>query len=204
MTKMTTIPENYNNIRAEIVELLKAARSTAARNVNSIMTATYWEIGRRIVESEQQRRGPSELRRTTSGTTCQRLDASNLAEGLGISISGKCVHFTVLGPRDRFFRHCRENLASSNVQSTIYARFLQVLPGSANQLPFALVRLRTTAFRQEPGGAILLRNRGSAVWLVCPATGSPDRQPILRTHRALAEQSRHAREGENPPNLATW
>jgi predicted nuclease of restriction endonuclease-like (RecB) superfamily len=54
MTKMTTIPENYNNIRAEIVELLKAARSAVARNVNSIMTATYWEIGRRIVQSEQQ------------------------------------------------------------------------------------------------------------------------------------------------------
>jgi predicted nuclease of restriction endonuclease-like (RecB) superfamily len=52
MTKITTIPDNYNNIRAEIVELLKAARSTAARNVNSIMTATYWEIGRRIVEQE--------------------------------------------------------------------------------------------------------------------------------------------------------
>jgi predicted nuclease of restriction endonuclease-like (RecB) superfamily len=52
MTKMTIIPENYNSIRAEIVELLKAARSTAARNVNSIMTATYWEIGRRIVEQE--------------------------------------------------------------------------------------------------------------------------------------------------------
>jgi predicted nuclease of restriction endonuclease-like (RecB) superfamily len=52
MTKMTIVPENYNNIRAEIVELLRAARSTAARNVNSIMTATYWEIGRRIVEQE--------------------------------------------------------------------------------------------------------------------------------------------------------
>jgi predicted nuclease of restriction endonuclease-like (RecB) superfamily len=49
---MTIIPENYNNIRAEIVELLKAARSSAARNVNSIMTAAYWEIGRRIVEQE--------------------------------------------------------------------------------------------------------------------------------------------------------
>jgi len=36
MMKMTTIPENYNNIRAEIVELLKAARSAAARNVNSL------------------------------------------------------------------------------------------------------------------------------------------------------------------------
>jgi predicted nuclease of restriction endonuclease-like (RecB) superfamily len=53
MTKMTIIPENYNNIRAEIVELLKTARSAAARNVNSIMTAVYWDIGRRIVKFEQ-------------------------------------------------------------------------------------------------------------------------------------------------------
>jgi predicted nuclease of restriction endonuclease-like (RecB) superfamily len=53
MTKMTAISENYNNIRAGIVELLKAARSAAARNVNSIMTAVYWEIGRRIIETEQ-------------------------------------------------------------------------------------------------------------------------------------------------------
>ena len=53
MTKMTTIPENYNNIRSEIVELLKTARSAVARNVNSIVTAVYWEIGRRIVETEQ-------------------------------------------------------------------------------------------------------------------------------------------------------
>jgi hypothetical protein len=53
MTKMTTTPENYNNIRSEIVELLKTTRSAAARNVNSIMTAVYWEIGRRIVETEQ-------------------------------------------------------------------------------------------------------------------------------------------------------
>jgi predicted nuclease of restriction endonuclease-like (RecB) superfamily len=53
MTKMTTVPENYNSIHAEIVELLKTARSAAARSVNSIMTATYWEIGRRIVNSEQ-------------------------------------------------------------------------------------------------------------------------------------------------------
>ena len=53
MTKITTIPENYNSIRTGIVELLKAARSTAARNVNSIMTAVYWDIGRRIVRFEQ-------------------------------------------------------------------------------------------------------------------------------------------------------
>jgi hypothetical protein len=39
MTRMTTIPENYNNIRAGIVELLKTARSATARNVNSIRGA---------------------------------------------------------------------------------------------------------------------------------------------------------------------
>lgn len=49
------IPANleYGAIQSEIVSLLDAARLTAARNVNSVMTATYWEIGRRIVESEQ-------------------------------------------------------------------------------------------------------------------------------------------------------
>lgn len=53
MTDLTIMQENYEDIRTGIVELLKAARSTAVRNVNSIMTAAYWEIGRRIVESEQ-------------------------------------------------------------------------------------------------------------------------------------------------------
>ena len=53
MTKLSAMPENYDNIRTGIVELLKAARAAAARNVNSIMTATYWEIGRRIVTLEQ-------------------------------------------------------------------------------------------------------------------------------------------------------
>jgi hypothetical protein len=37
-----------------VVELLETARRTTARAVNSIMTATYWEIGRRIVEFEQK------------------------------------------------------------------------------------------------------------------------------------------------------
>jgi predicted nuclease of restriction endonuclease-like (RecB) superfamily len=54
MNKPKRFPENYKSIHAGIVDLLKAARSTAARNVNSIMTAVYWDIGRRIVQSEQQ------------------------------------------------------------------------------------------------------------------------------------------------------
>ncbi len=52
MNNVPNIPENYDAIRAGIVELLEAARSAAARNVNSIMTAVYWEIGKRIVQLE--------------------------------------------------------------------------------------------------------------------------------------------------------
>lgn len=54
MSKAPKRQESYETIRAEIVDLLHAARNVAARNINSLMTATYWEIGRRIVHSEQQ------------------------------------------------------------------------------------------------------------------------------------------------------
>ena len=50
---MTSIPENYENIRARIVELLKATWSVGALNANSMMTAVYWDIGRRIVQLEK-------------------------------------------------------------------------------------------------------------------------------------------------------
>lgn len=33
--------------------LLEAGRRTVARSINALMTAVYWEIGRRIVEFEQ-------------------------------------------------------------------------------------------------------------------------------------------------------
>ena len=43
----------HTSVLTEILELMQQARYTAARSVNSIMTATYWEVGRRIVEYEQ-------------------------------------------------------------------------------------------------------------------------------------------------------
>ena len=43
----------YGHIQTEIINLLETSRRVVARNINSIMTATYWEIGRRIVQLEQ-------------------------------------------------------------------------------------------------------------------------------------------------------
>jgi predicted nuclease of restriction endonuclease-like (RecB) superfamily len=44
----------YDAMLSGVVELLEQARRTSARAVNTIMTATYWETGRRIVEHEQK------------------------------------------------------------------------------------------------------------------------------------------------------
>jgi len=52
--KTAAVPAGYAGIHSGIVELLGAARQAAARSVNALMTASYWEIGRRIVEAEQQ------------------------------------------------------------------------------------------------------------------------------------------------------
>jgi len=46
--------ETYTTVLSAVVELMEAARRAAARSVNAIMTATYWEIGRRIVALEQR------------------------------------------------------------------------------------------------------------------------------------------------------
>ena len=43
----------YSGLVGGISELLDAARRASARTVNAFMTATYWEVGRRIVEFEQ-------------------------------------------------------------------------------------------------------------------------------------------------------
>jgi len=52
MTKQL-VPIDYGHLVSDISGLLEQARRTAARSVNAVLTATYWEIGRRIVEHEQ-------------------------------------------------------------------------------------------------------------------------------------------------------
>jgi len=46
--------DTYTTVLSAVVELMEAARHATARSINAIMTATYWEIGRRIVELEQR------------------------------------------------------------------------------------------------------------------------------------------------------
>jgi predicted nuclease of restriction endonuclease-like (RecB) superfamily len=53
VTPSTCNHPDYAAVHTDIVALLESARRSAARSVNALMTASYWEIGRRIVEFDQ-------------------------------------------------------------------------------------------------------------------------------------------------------
>jgi hypothetical protein len=108
MSKVPNVPENYDAVRSEITELLQAARRVAARNINSLMTATYWEIGRRIVQYEQK----GEARADYGQQLVEQL-ANDLSRqfrrGFRRANLCKCARSIASGPSERFSRHRLEN-----------------------------------------------------------------------------------------------
>lgn len=50
---VTRTEPSYDAVLTDVVGLVDAARRASARTVNALITATYWSIGRRIVEQEQ-------------------------------------------------------------------------------------------------------------------------------------------------------
>ncbi len=116
MTKRTIIPENQNNIRAEIVERLKTARSAAARHTNSIMTAVYWEIGRRIVKSEQ-----SGAARANYGDELIKCLANDLSNQFGRGFSAHLAWVSLVsGMITRKSSVNGDGLVSESLKGTIF------------------------------------------------------------------------------------
>jgi hypothetical protein len=52
-SRHVTAPAGYAELHGEIAGVVDSIRLAAARSVNALMTAAYWEVGRRIVEFEQ-------------------------------------------------------------------------------------------------------------------------------------------------------
>ena len=53
MTKPVIVPDDYAGLHDGVVGIVESVRRAVARNVNAVMTAAYWKIGRRIVGREQ-------------------------------------------------------------------------------------------------------------------------------------------------------
>ncbi len=72
----------YDGLLADVVRVIEDARRTAARSVNTVMTTTYWLVGRRVVEQEQH----GETRAGYGEALLQRLSADLTARfGRGFS-----------------------------------------------------------------------------------------------------------------------
>ena len=77
-TEIAARPEpDYGPLLIGISELLDQARRMSARTVNNILTATYWEIGRRIVEYEQRGKARAEYGEATLAELSQDLTAKH-------------------------------------------------------------------------------------------------------------------------------
>ena len=115
VSKQSPIPE-YSSVLSDIAELLETARRSSARSVNAIMTATYWEIGRRIVEFEQG----GEARAEYGEAMLKRL-ADDLTQSFGRGFSERNLQYM-----RRFYREwpiSQTLSAKSEIRQTLSAKF---------------------------------------------------------------------------------
>lgn len=101
-------PTGYGDIHAGIVEILEAARRAAVRNVNVLMTASYWEVGRRIVEFEQGGEGRAEygqqlLKRLSADLTAR------FGRGFGVVNLQQMRNFYLCWPHGQIYQTASDN-----------------------------------------------------------------------------------------------
>ena len=93
----------YQAVFGDVSKVIDAARESAARSVNSAMTAAYWLIGRRIVEFEQS----GEDRAEYGAALMERL-AEDLTVRFGRGFSSQNIYnmrlFYLSYPSDRIFQ----------------------------------------------------------------------------------------------------
>ena len=110
-------PAGYDAILTDVVRLLEQARHAAGRAVNAVITTTYWHIGRRIVEWEQQ---GSE--RAQYGSALMRRLAADLTSRFGRGFSQRNLEqmrlFYVSWPiAQTVSAHSRPAIPSANTQT---------------------------------------------------------------------------------------
>lgn len=178
MTELTPASaDDYNGIHSDIVALLEAARHAAARSVNTLMTATYWEVGRRIVKFEQ---GGQE--RAAYGQALLKRLATDLSARFGRGFSERNLEqmrlFYLTWPPDQVSQTPSAKLAPG-ISQTMSAKF--ALTGMSESpswkladlstltqifpLPWS-VYVRLLSVKNPMDGTPILRNRSFALRLV--------------------------------------
>lgn len=131
----------YEGLLAGVVDLLEEARRAAARSVNAVMTATYWEIGRRIVEFEQGGEakagyGEKLLARVAADLTAR------FGRGFGVDNLQRMRLFYGAWPAERIY-------ATLSRKSSLNA-ILQAIPANSQTASAESARKRPTASAEWP------------------------------------------------------
>ena len=118
--KPVVLDSVYSTFVNQLVGLLEQARRNSARSVNAIMTSTYWEVGRRIVEQEQRGK-----KRAQYGKALLRHLADDLTSRFGKGFS------------ERNLLAMREFYLSWSIPQTVSAELMEPVVASNPQTPSA-------------------------------------------------------------------
>lgn len=111
------ITGNTDAFFSDVASLLHAARHKAYQAVNSIMVETYWNIGRRIVEQEQQGKGRADYGDYLI-TGLSRYLTDTFGKGFSEANLWNFRQFYATFPEFRqFSTHCVGNLSWTNVRT---------------------------------------------------------------------------------------
>jgi predicted nuclease of restriction endonuclease-like (RecB) superfamily len=112
---------DYQGIHGDIVTLLESARSAAARSVNALMTASYWEIGRRIVEFEQR----GKKRADYGSLLLKRLSADltvRFGRGFGLVNLQQMRLFYLTWPAEKIYQTLSDKSEAIQIWQTLSAK----------------------------------------------------------------------------------
>ena len=121
------IQDTYGDIHTGIVSLLEEARRTAARSVNALMTASYWEIGRRIVEAEQGGQERAEYGERLIQRLADDLTA-RFGRGFGVVNLSQMRRFYLAWPAEQIFQTPSEKLNAEIFQTPDLAALAHRFP----------------------------------------------------------------------------
>lgn len=126
--------DRYDAILAEVIQLLDAARRTAARAVNAVLTSTYWQVGQRIVEAEQAGKD----RARYGARLIERLSVDlthRFGRGFGYVNLTQMRRFYLWWPPERILQTLSEELATREAQGPLAKSAGQILQTPSEQFP---------------------------------------------------------------------
>lgn len=178
MTNPTLAPQSdeYQQIHDGIIRLVDTARTETVRSINAIMTATYWEIGRRIVEFEQ-------------GGEARAAYGTQLIERLSVDLSQRYKRgFSTRNLwQIRTFYLCFQHI---EIPQTLSAESSNLIPlAKTFPLPWsAYVRLLSV---KNPDARTFYEKETLRNGCIRTAARQANRHSILRTNATVPRQIRH-------------